>query len=280
MPNAIGYSIFGYGKQNEDCFSFQSYLRGLSLNIRMAALIYPQWHIHISMDKSTFNSPYQDFFTYHATNNEQIHLDVVDDMPLCEMMLQRLEPIFKGFDRVICRDIDSLITYRERQAVEYWIKTGRVCGVITDSISHTIPIMGGMCSFISGGFKKLVGVSSLPELISMDNTIDYSVKGADQTLLNKIVLPKVADSMVEHYILGMKQSFRGECYNYIQDDPIIDIAPALKDSNLLVNHIGQSGMPETHVLMFLNKHLTPTQKDLYNRGDELFPETFYWVNEK
>lgn len=278
--NAIGYSIFGYGKQHDNCFSFQSYLRGLSLNLRMAALIYPQWHIFISVDKTTYESPYKDFFTYHTENNEQVHVDVVDDSPLCVMMLQRLQPIFKGFDRVVCRDIDSLITYRERQAVEYWIKTGRVCGVITDSISHTISIMGGMCSFISEGFINMVGVNSLQELIDMDNTIDYNSKGADQTLLNKIVLPKVAESMTEHYILGMKQSFRGECYNYIQDEPIEDIPPILKESNLLVNHIGQSGMPENHVLLFLNKYLTGTQKDYFSRADELHPETFYWVNEK
>jgi len=278
--NAIGYSIFGANKQHDNCFSFQSYLRGLSLNLRMAALIYPKFHIHIAVDESTYNSGYKTFFDYHNENNAQIHVTVVKDQPLCLMMLQRLLPIFTGYDRVICRDIDSLITYRERQAVEYWIKTGRVCGAITDSISHTIPLMGGMVSFISDGLRQRLGVNTFDELIKLGGNIDYARKGSDQDFLNRIILPKVSDSIVEHFILGMPQTFRGFCFNYIQDEPISDIPPILKDSNLLVNHIGQSGMIEMPVLNFFEKYLTGVQKDYYNRGDETLPEVFYWLKEK
>lgn len=280
MPNAIGYAIFGYNKQHENCFSFGSYLRGLSLNLRMSALIYPSWHINIAIDESTYNSPFKAFFDYHNDNNEQIHLDITPDEPLCLMMLHRLNPIFKGFDRVICRDIDSLITYRERQAVEYWIKTGRVAHGITDSISHNISLMGGMIGISSNEFKSIMAIDTFEDLLTLDGSIDYSRKGADQTFLNKIVLPKVSNTMVEHYILGLPQSFRGECYNYIQDEPIYDIPPILKDSNLLVNHIGQSGMAEQPVLLFFEKHLNGIQKDYYNRGDELFEDIFYWIKEK
>lgn len=277
--NAIGYSIFGYGKQHDNCFSFQSYLRGLSLNLRMASIIYPSWHINIAVDESTYNSPYKQFFDYHDIN-PQVHIDVVPDAPLCVMMLHRLNPIFNGYDRVICRDIDSLVTYRERQAVDFWIKTGRVAHGIGDSVSHTLVFLGGMCGFISDGFKTLVGVNSLQKLMALDATVDYNQKGSDQHTLNKIVLPKVASSIVEHFPLGMPNSFREHFYNHIQDEPIEDIAPILKESNLLTSHIGASGFYEAATLKFFDKFLTGTQKDWSNRGDEIFPEIFYWVNEK
>ena len=60
-------------------------------------------------------------------------------------MLWRLLPIFEyNVERIICRDTDSPLTYREAQMVKEWENSPKVVHAITDSVSHNIPLMGGM----------------------------------------------------------------------------------------------------------------------------------------
>jgi len=246
----------------------------------MYRILFPDWRVHLSLDEETYNSPYKELFDYYLSIGE-IDVTVFPRKPLCEMMLFRLAPIFmqdenyvQRYDRVICRDIDSLPTYRERQAVEYWIKTGRVVHAMTDSVSHNIPLMGGMCGFETNPTRKLLGVASFERMLMLDKSIDLNIKGSDQTFLQKVILPKVAQSMTEHYVLGLPQSFRGECYNYIQDDVVSDISNDLKETNILVNHIGQAGFIMEPVLKFLETHELDSEK--FQKIERKFPEVFYW----
>jgi len=193
------------------------------------------------------------------------------------MMIKRMMPVFSGrYDRVICRDADSLLCYRERQAVEYWITTGRVVHAITDSISHNVPLMGGMIGVMCNEFMQLIESDNFIDFLKYSK-IDWSVKGADQTYLNKWILPRVSKSIVEHYVEGLPQSFRGECYNYIQDIIIDDIKPGLKESNLLIEHIGQSGFIIEPVLKFIDRELPQVRKDFYKEIDVHFKDVHYWL---
>lgn len=281
MPNVIGYSLFGYKHQHDNCYDFKSYLRYLGLDLKMKELIYPDWKIYIAMDEQTYESPYKPFFEYHQEAGK-IDIEIVPPQPLCLMMLYRMKPIFKtdgsGFpyaDRVICRDIDSLVTYRELQAVQYWINNGRIAHAITDSVSHTIPLMGGMVGFMSKELRERIGCTTFEEMIALAPGMDYSRKGSDQDFLNRTILPRVANSITEHFILGMYQSGRGDCHHHIQDVPV-PIRAELKESNLLVNHIGQAGCIVDPVLKFFKQHLAPEMMDYYDEAEKLFPDVFYW----
>lgn len=283
MANCISYSLFGYSEQYVNCYDFKSYLRNLGVNLRMNQILFPQWTTHLTLDYDTYNSPYKEFFDYHK-NSGLINITVMPKAELCRMMLYRLVPCFlqlsdgvQLYDRVICRDTDSLCTYRERQAIEYWIKNGRVAHAITDSTSHNIPLMGGMIGFQTNLFRKALGVASFESMMNLNQDIKLNKKGSDQDFLNKVVLPKIADSMTEHYILGLKQSFRGNCFNYIQDEPIEDIPPILKESNILVNHIGQAGFIIEPVLKFLDKY--GKNQEYFSTIEKQFSNIFYWHNE-
>lgn len=276
MANVISFSLFGYDSERaEGCFDFNSYFRYLSLSLRMAALIFPDWMVNVVLDKATYDSKFKYFFDYHAENGK-LTFQIVDKQPLCQMMLQRISPAFmEGCDRFICRDLDSLFTYREAQAVQIWINSGRIGSAITDSISHTIDLLGGMIGFQSKEFRERMGVDSFAGLLSLDTNIDFSVKGSDQVFLHQRVLPKVQDSLVEHFILGMKQSFRGMCYNYIEDIPL-DIPIELKESNTLVSHIGTAGYAIEPTLIFFDKYMTKEQKLYYNKIERQYKDIFYW----
>lgn len=281
MANAISYSLFGYNQQHENCYDFRAYLRGLHLNIRIAELLYPGWKPVVMTDQSVISSGYWQYLCKLCTN-DRIDMYTLSDSELCRMMLYRLYPAFlidgdgMKYDRVICRDTDSLLSYRERQAVCYWERGPKMAHSVCDSVSHTIPIMGGMCGFMSGPFRDRMGVKSFDELLALSQGIDFNRKGADQDFLNLYVLPKIADSITEHFVLGHPQTFRGDCHNFIHDIDLkeIGVPDDLKETNGYGFHIGASGMQTDAVVKFLEKH--GKDNEYWEAMEKQYPEIFYW----
>jgi hypothetical protein len=285
MANAISYSLFGWNQQHENCLDFKSYMRGLHLNIRITELLYPGWKVVVMIDQSVTESPYVNLF-YELDKERKIDLYIMPTAELCRMMLYRLYPMFlydnplEGlkfrYDRIICRDTDSLLSYRERQAVAYWERSPKMAHAITDSISHTITLMGGMIGFQSGPFRERMGVKSFDELLSLSQGIDFNQKGADQDFLNRYVLPKVADSITEHFVLGHPQTFRGDCHNFIHDIDLkeIGVPDELKETNGYGFHIGAAGFQTDAVVRFLHKH--GKDNEYWEGLEKQYPELFYW----
>lgn len=280
--NAISYSLFGYNQQHENCYDFRSYLRGLHLNIRIAELLYPGWKVVLMTDQTVIESGYWRYLCTLSTSGK-IDMYTLSNAPLCTMMLYRLHPIFMydsllkfKYDRVLCRDTDSLLSYRERQAVAYWERGPKMAHAITDSVSHNITLMGGMIGFQSGPFRARMGVKSFDELLSLSQGIDFNNKGADQDFLNRYVLPKVADSITEHFVLGHPQTFRGDCHNFIHDIDLkeIGVPDELKETNGYGFHIGASGMQTDAVVKFLQKH--GKDNEYWEGIEKQYPQAFYW----
>lgn len=273
--NCLSYALFGYAGNLSNDYPFAAYFRGLTFNIKMAELLFPGWRVHVTLDRATYDH-FKAYFDYMVAG-ERLDIEVVEHADLCMHMLQRMAPLFNPrYDRVLCRDTDSLTSYRERQAVEYWVQTGRIAHCMTDSVSHNIALMGGMVGFQSKEFREAVGVDSFKKMTRLAQGIDFRIKGADQVFLNRYVLPRVAHSLVEHYLLGMPQSFRGECYNYIQDIDVPEVSRDLQESNLLTEHIGASGFNSDRALIFFDKYFTAAQQEFYNTIEDQFKEVHYW----
>lgn len=288
MVNCIAYSLFGYQDSYPSCFDFRSYMRGLHINIRMAEVLYPDWKVCVMVDEPTAKGKYYNYFQ-ELERAGKIDLHILPNAELCRMMLYRLWPLFEldgdnlKYDRVICRDTDSLLTYKERQAVAYWERGPKMAHAITDSVSHTIPLMGGMIGFMSGPFRERMGVKSFDELLNLSQGISFNNKGSDQEFLNRYVLPKVADSITEHYLLGMPQSFRGDCHHSVQDFevPGIDLpAEVLKETNAYGFHIGASGFQTDATVKWLDEygvdHEYYKDAEYWEELEKQYPEVFYW----
>lgn len=277
--NAICYSLFGFNQKHDQCYEFRSYLRGLHLNIRVAEILYPGWEVVVMIDRATLESPYVKYIDFAR---RKFRLKDMPTAELCRMMLYRLYPAFmikdkkNEYDRVLCRDTDSLLSYRERQAVAYWEQGPKMAHAITDSISHSVTLMGGMIGFQSGPFRDRMGVKSFDELMALSQGIDYNNKGADQDFLNRYVLPKVADSITEHFVLGHPQTFRGDCHNFIHDIDLkeIGVGDELKETNGYGFHIGASGMQTDAVVKFLDQH--GKDNEYWNELEQQYPQVFYW----
>ena len=278
---AISYSLFGYDKaRQENCFDFNSYLRGLMISIRMNRLVYPDWEIVLNVDKPT----YEKF--HELLNNIGIEVYINEPTDLCKMMLWRLKPVYltikdkPKYSHVICRDLDSPCTTKEAKCVQYWVNKGSAVHAITDSVSHNIPMLGGMIG-INTKLWTLRMPHSWNELLELDTTIDYTIKGSDQTFLNNCVYQhwarKGSESITQHYLLGMANTFLNDYHNEVPEYIDLSLPYEREESRQVAGHIGASGWYETAMFKFLRKYWDEFE-DL-SEQERKFSNIFYWVNE-
>lgn len=278
LKKAISYALFGANKERqENCFDFYSYLRSMLLNIRLNRLIYPDWEMVVETDFETYEA-YKDLF-----ERLPITIKPNDPEPLTKAMLWRLKSVFlyEEYSHVICRDLDSPPTYREAQAVQDWILSDQGCHAITDSISHTIPLMGGMIGFRPQYFPMLTGYQNWVDLFENVSSINFSKKGADQTFLNKYLYPKFANPnsphITQHYVLGHGNTWLPGFKNHIPDIEVPGVSPELKESNEICGHIGAAGYWPGPMFKLLQKYQDRFVDIL--EVEKQFPEVAYWVKD-
>jgi hypothetical protein len=289
----ISYALFGYGKPRQDnCFDFPSYARGFMINVRMARLLFPEWTIVLQTDKQTYEA-----FKY-LFDNIGITVNVNEPAPLCLAMLWRMKPIFEmeshdawKYTHVICRDVDSPPTWRDAQAVEYWIMKDKAMHAITDSVSHRIPLLGGMIGARPDYFTERVA-QTWDEMIALAPKIDFTRKGSDQEFLNKYIYPRFAqpgsDSITQHYFNGMPNTFLSDfrtCScpptqghdSHCKNNTELPLHYDLAASNAVCGHIGAAGFYQGEMFRFLYKH-----KHLFTdliEIEEEYPIVFNWVQD-
>jgi hypothetical protein len=240
----VSFSLFGY-KNNY----FNNFLYSLINQLKAYKVLYPNWKIFINLESIAYDDKAikQIFDELKKLNFIDFQLCQTD--VLCRSMLWRLNPIDFA-DYTICRDFDSLPTYRERQGVEVWIKNDTMAHSINDEPSHGVPLMGGMIGFKKNAFDlKLIDENYF--------NFDFAIKGEDQYFLQKIIYPKVEQSITEHRIQGMPLRDNPFCYNYIEDINVDDVQ--LNDlqkieNNQTIKYIGQCGWDDKKVFDFYDKY--------------------------
>lgn len=198
----VSYVIF----RGEETDLFRFYEMGIDYNSRMNKLIYPDWKTVI-----------------HKTNT----------VARCEAMLNRLKPLWwEGVTHVICRDLDSITTYREAQSVQRWINSGREAHGMNDAPAHGgMHLMGGMC-----GFKPKRIIERYKTFEELIEGFDLTKHGSDQDLLMQRIYPLVFDSM------------------YFEKDIPHTTDNPLWESELCSRHIGSAGFNEMETIRFLKRN--------------------------
>lgn len=290
MKGAISYSLFGYDKERQhNCFDFNSYLRGMHICLRFNRILFPGWQMVVNIDEASYNSPYKPIFEWHA-NKGYIKFNICpDNEKLCKAMLWRLKTVFDmtgpgwTYTHVICRDLDSIATYREAQAVKQWIDEDKAMHCITDSVSHTIPMLGGMVGFRPGYVNDVMKITDDPgkawfHLMDMSGGIDFSRKGSDQDFLNSVMYPKLCQHATEHFVKGRPHDLIEGNGRHYSIDPKIDIGlkPEYVQTNLLAGHIGAAGFYEAPTMKFL--YYDDPYKSDYEELETMegFEQIFYW----
>lgn len=295
---AIAYSLFGYNHERyTNCFTFDSYLAGVMLSIRLNRLVFPNWMNIIETDHSTHNA-FKELFDYLEGKDIAIVNQNKDGAQLCQAMLWRCKPVFKqnhprwAYTHVLCRDLDSLSTYREAQAVQMWVNTNKAMHAITDSVSHDVPLLGGLIGFNPESFTAKSGITSFTDFMNKCK-VDLSYKGSDQTFLNQAIYPLIAekghDSITQHYFKGhgktwlsdfhtcncwidsCRQGHKEGCYLNVT---VEGVHPDLAETNEVSEHMGASGWNQTQTMNLIAKH-----KDKFTDLDYIeqkYPNIFYW----
>lgn len=106
------------------------------------------------------------------------------------MALRFLPASDPSVDVMLCRDVDSLFTFREASAVNEWLSGHANFHIIRDHPDHILPIMGGLW-----GCRK----GAVPEMRTLIQQYKrFSSYGSDQKFLARHVYPKIVNTSCIH----------------------------------------------------------------------------------
>lgn len=257
----LSYSLFG----DPSSFEFGFYLRGLIFNLRMSKILYPDFHVSVYVEFD-IAVKYEDLLN----NLRQFGLHQVSPIKKasrCEMMLWRMKPFFeRGVDYVICRDLDSVSTYREALCTYEWLNSGLPYHAINDNAAHG-GLMGGLVAFKSEDFKRDTGYTSFDHMI---RGLDLRQHGSDQNFLNKSVLPKIKNKLFLHNLKG------AGCQALVVKTEVPASGPVdrkLYESDFISRFIGSPGVIDFELIRFFNR-FSPDQK--WDNFEKKYSNIFYW----
>jgi hypothetical protein len=197
--------------------------------------------------------------------NLRVH-EETDNPARCEGMLWRMKPLFEdGVELVLCRDLDSVVTYREACCIREWLNSHYSYHNINDNNAHG-GLMGGLVGFKAKDFLK-IGYPSFSHLIA---GLDLSQHGSDQHFLNRKILPKIKNLLMFHRFAGAGCDAA---------KTIMSVSTNLVDKKFWVadfvsRYIGTAGVIEFELMRFFRSVDNSTQFNMFERR---FPQIFYWV---
>lgn len=176
--NYVSFSCYG---------SRDIYLCGALENAKLLPRIYPDWRGVFYLDATSHALIGQSLEDIGALvvprNHSEGHAG----------MLWRFEAVrLPRAQRVIFRDTDSRVSFREATAVKEWVQSGASLHVMRDHPWHTMPVMGGMWG-IQGTDSLTLVSKKLLELTSARR--EY---GEDQDWVSSVATKLFWDSKLVH----------------------------------------------------------------------------------
>ena len=188
QENIIAYSLFG---------GLPRYCETSIINVDLAKEIYPEWTCRFYIDESVPEHIVQRLKAKGAqviwVNEQQKQLSglfwrffVMDD------------PTVNCF---LVRDADSLVSYRERAAVDEWLHSKKWFHTMHDYYSHTELILAGMWGGFNGVFSHIE--QHIRDYIATGNFLAQRV--VDQHYLRNCIWPTLQQSVLNHDSQGFDQ---------------------------------------------------------------------------
>lgn len=179
--NIIAYSLFG---------GLPRYCETSIVNIDLAKDIYPEWTCRFYVDDSVPQGIQQRLKDKGA---QVIHV-TPEQQKLSGLFWRFLVMDDPNVNCFLVRDADSLVSYRERAAVDDWLASGKWFHCMHDFYSHTELILAGMWGGFSGVFGNLQAM--IEAYIETGNYLNKRV--IDQHFLRNCIWPTLSQSVMVH----------------------------------------------------------------------------------
>ena len=179
--NIIAYTLWG---------SSDRYFIPLMENLRLIKHLFPGWTARIHLDASVPAAQRQDLAQHGA---EIIEFQLPPDMPGHRRLLWRFAVLGDpSVRRYLIRDADSLLTVKERVAVDAWLASNCHFHTMRDYFTHTDLLLAGMWGGVGG---ILPNVDTL-----FANRQGWRAEGnhIDQDLLSETVWPAIRHRCLIH----------------------------------------------------------------------------------
>jgi hypothetical protein len=265
----LSYSLFG----DPSSFEFPWYLRGVAFNVRMNEILYPEITTMLFIDSVVAEKHGRMLQELKEVSHFQIVVDEYTNQR-CKGMFRRLMPLFfeeskysPKITHVICRDLDSVSTYREALCTYEWLQSGLPYHAINDNAAHG-GLMGGMVAFKSEDFKKDTGYKSFEQMIK---GVDLKLHGSDQNFMNRAILPKIKGKLFLHNLKG------AGCPASVVKTEVPASGPIDKKlwtSDLISRYIGSAGVIDFELLRWFKAH-DPNPK--WDAFEKRYSDIFYWA---
>ena len=178
--NIISFSLFGGNSK---------YCEPAILNVQEQPRIYPHWVCRFYVDSSVPASVIDRL----RQGGAQI---VTVDGPAARWpgpMWRFLALDDPHMHRVLFRDADSVISQREAEAVDEWVKSDRRFHIMRDNGSHTELMLAGLWGVVSGSLPPLEKLMQRFLSVPLE-----SQHFADQYFLRKYIWPYARASLLQH----------------------------------------------------------------------------------
>jgi hypothetical protein len=204
VNGAISYAWFWHGNSNRPLGFFSRFAPAA---FRSARAVYPDLELVVYHDDHLDTEPYGPATRRLAAAGVLRLVDRGPSQGISHSSLWRLLPLFDpGAGLVVCRDLDSACSVRERWAVEEFVRSGKAAHAINDTASHCHPawpngyLMPGTCAFNRPAFTKLEQLAGLAWLDDYAaNHVDaLYAYGKDEVLLNQILQPLLEGNLLGH----------------------------------------------------------------------------------
>jgi len=187
----ISYSLYGINNRLD---MIRGFYKGIFVNYEFAKTVYPGWKVRVYMPD---NEPAE--FIEKLTQMKDIELYLVNTN-LCLRSIRYLpndDPLVSIW---ISRDLDSIVTFREKAAVDDWMMhyPDKELHIMSDHIGHRWTIPGGMF-----GKKNNNNNTSFTNFIfDFYNETDQNKYEVDCTIAEKFFYKQ--DNYIQHYSAGTR----------------------------------------------------------------------------
>ena len=192
MKKVISFSLWGDDPK---------YTIGAIRNAELAKTVYPGWVPRFYCAKNSV--PENIVNQLKELNSEIIFKDSRGDWTSTVWRFEAIADL--DVDVMISRDTDSRLSYREKIAVDKWLKSDKMFHIMRDHPAHAIEILAGMW-----GVKSPM-LRNIKSLIGQYRKEKF--KQFDQTFLRSVIYPQVKDCAYVNDEFFEKKPFPAERKN-------------------------------------------------------------------